>query len=234
MKEIGKVLRLRRYPVKSMRGEDLETGTVETYGLQGDRTYSYVLDHAPNPRFPWMTARQAAELLLYNPKIESSGEIRVETPDRSNYSISDTALEKSLEEKYGHPIFLMRRETGCHDSKPISLLGLPTIKELEKETQIGELVLERFRANIYADWNSGTPFLEDGLMGKEIAIGADVILKIVKKDSRCVIPTLDPTTSMADPGVLEIIKEKHAGFFGVYAEVVSRGIIRLADVIAEI
>ncbi len=235
MKEIGKVSRLRRYPVKSMKGEDLESAIVEAYGLLGDRTYSYVIDHAPNPRFPWMTARQAAQMLFYKPKITSSGEIDVETPEGSHYSISDTALEKSLEKKYGYPISLKHQETGCHDTKPISLLGLQTIGELGKETQIRELAPERFRANIYADWHSGLPFLEDRLVGKEIAVGADgVVLKIVKKDSRCVIPTLDPATSIADPDVLETIKEKHGGCFGVYAEVVSGGIIRLADIIVEI
>jgi uncharacterized protein len=230
MKEIGKVSRLRRYPVKSMRGEDLESATVEAYGLLGDRAYSYVLDHAPNPRFPWMTARQAAQMLLYKPKITPSGEIEVETHEGSHYSISDTALEKSLEEKYGYPISLKHQQTGCHDAKPISLLGLSTIRKLEKETQITELAPERFRANIYADWNSGIPFLEDGLVGKEIAVGGDgVVLRIVKKDSRCVIPTLDPATSISNPEVLETIQIKHGGCFGVYAEVVSGGMIRLAD-----
>ncbi|HYB03653.1 MAG TPA: MOSC domain-containing protein, partial [Nitrososphaerales archaeon] len=200
----------------------------------GDRTYSYVIDHATNPHFPWMTARQAAQMLIYKPKIMSSGEIDVETPEGFHYSLSDTALEESLEAKFGYSISLKHRETGCHDAKPISLLGLQTIEELEKETGIQKLAPERFRANIYADWNSRTPFLEDGLVGKKIVVGANVILKIAKKDSRCVIPTLDPATSKANPDILETIKEKHAGCFGVYAEVVSGGIIHQADIIAEI
>jgi len=235
MKQIGKVSRLRRYPVKSMRGEDLQSVAVEAHGFLGDRTYSYVVDQAPNPHFPWMTARQAAEMLLYKPKILSSGEVEVQTPEGSSYLITDDRLEKMLEEKYGYEISLKHQASGCHDSKPVSLLGLQTIRELERETQIGELAAERFRANIYADWDSGEPFIEDTLLGKEIAIGKDgAVVKIVKKDSRCIIPTMDPKTSRASPVVLETIQAKHGGCFGVYTEVVSRGSISKGDVISEV
>jgi uncharacterized protein len=235
MKQIGKVTRLRRYPVKSMRGEDLQIAALEEYGFLGDRTYSYVIDHAPNPRFPWMTARQAAEMLLYKPKFLVSGEVEVQTPEGYSYLITDSWLEKLLEEKYGYEISLKHRVSGCHDSKPVSLLGLQTIRELERETQIGELAMERFRANIYADWDSAEPFAEDRLLGKKIAIGTEgAILKIVKKDSRCVIPTLDPETSMEQPIILETIQGNHGGCFGIYAEVVSRGSIRMDDAISEV
>jgi uncharacterized protein len=230
MEELGKISRLRRYPVKSMRGEDLETAQVETYGVAGDRLYAYVLDHPPNPRFPWMTAREASEMLLYKPQFRSPGEIVVTTPGGGDLSISNLSLEESLEQKYGHAITLIHKETGCHDSKPISLLGLETARLLEKETHIETLAPERFRANIYADWDTHRPFFEDELVGKEIQIGKDgVVLKVVKKDSRCVIPTLDPETSRENPQVLQTIKEKHGGCFGVYAEVVSVGTIKLAD-----
>jgi len=230
MDELGSISRLRRYPVKSMRGEDLETAQVETYGIAGDRLYAYVLDHPPNPRFPWMTAREASEMLLYEPQFRSPGEIEVRTPDGGDYSISNLALEETLEQKYGHAISLIHKETGCHDSKPISLLGLATVQQLENETHIESLAPERFRANIYADWDSHVPFFEDELVGKEIQIGSEgVVLKVVKKDSRCVIPTRDPETSRESPRVLQTIKEKHGGCFGVYAEVVSVGTIKLAD-----
>lgn len=216
-----------------MRGEDLDTATVENYGFVGDRIYAYVIDDSPNPRLPWMTARQSAEMLLYKPKFVSSNEVEVECPNGANYSINDVKLEKLFEERYGYEISLKHRESGCHDTKPVSILGLQSIKKLSEECGIDDLAPERFRANIYANWYSGEPFLEDGFVGREVIVGdPGVRLRIVKKDSRCVIPTLDPMTAAAFPEVLETIKSKHAGCFGVYAEVVSTGAVRNGDTIS--
>jgi uncharacterized protein len=230
---IGRVARLRRYPVKSMRGEDLDQVFVEEYGFAGDRIFAYVLDDASNPKFPWMTARQAAEMLLYEPEYDELGNIRVTTPERVTYSITDNALEKSLEEKYGYEISLKQSQSGCHDTKPVSLLGMQSVRQLENEVNMGNLVPERFRANIYAEWDSGEPFLEDRLVGKTLFLGeGKVSLRIVKKDSRCVIPTLEPTTAKESPAIFEVIKTSHGGCIGVYAEVVSSGLLRVDDVIS--
>lgn len=230
---IGKVTRLRRYPVKSMRGEDIARVSLESYGIVGDRIYAYLVDHAPSPRFPWMTARQASEMLLYKPKFVRSGELEVLSPDGKKYFITDPGLERHLEEKYGYGICLKYRESGCQDAKPVSIMGLQSLKKLSEEAGISDLAPERFRANIYADWVNNEPFFEDSLVGKVIKIGdSGVSLKIVKKDSRCVIPTLDPETGRAFPKVLETIKSSHAGCIGVYADVVSGGTIHQGDEIS--
>jgi uncharacterized protein len=233
MPEIGTVARLRRYPVKSMRGEDLTDALVETHGLVGDRIYAYVLDNAPNPRFPWMTARQAAQMLLYEPKYLTPDSIEVQSPGGRSFTITDDALEKELEEKSGYKFSLKHETNGCHDSKPVSIISLQSISKLKEETGIAELGAERFRANIYADWLSGESFLEDRMIGKQITVGKPgVKLRIVQKDSRCVIPTLDPVTASAYPEVLETIISEHGGCIGVYAEVVSKGTIQKGDVIS--
>jgi uncharacterized protein len=44
---IGAVVSLRRYPVKSMQGEELATAQVRDYGLLGDRVYA-LLDNSDN------------------------------------------------------------------------------------------------------------------------------------------------------------------------------------------
>lgn len=227
---IGRVARLRRYPVKSMGGEELARASVEPYGFSGDRIYAYVVDDAPNPRFPWMTARQASEMLLYKPKFVQSGEVEVFSPDGKKYSMTDAGLERHLEKKYGYAISLKYSESGWHDASPVSIMGLQSLTRLSQEAGIIDLAPERFRANIYADWENGEPFFEDSLVGKAIKIGdSGVTLKIVRKDSRCVIPTSDPETGRALPKVLETIQSSHAGCIGVYADVVCGGTIVRAD-----
>jgi uncharacterized protein len=233
MTTMGSIARLRRYPVKSMRGEDLSEAVIEKHGIYGDRVYAFVIDNSPNPRLPWMTARHASEMLLYQPVFSSSNQIDVISPDGIKYSVTDEALERRLEEMYGYPLSLKQDLNGCQDAKPISILGVQTIDQLEKEVGNKYLSPERFRANIYADWKDGESFQEDKFLGKELSIGNEgVLLKIVKKDSRCIIPTLDPQTTEALPYVLDVIKSKHGGYFGVYAEVESCGTIKQGDAIS--
>ncbi len=59
---------LRRYPVKSCRGEDLDVAEVEPWGLTGDRRWMLV-----DPDGEVVTAREANQLVLINPEITDSG-----------------------------------------------------------------------------------------------------------------------------------------------------------------
>ncbi|MDA4111465.1 MAG: MOSC domain-containing protein [Thaumarchaeota archaeon] len=228
MTKIGAVKYLRRYPVKSMMGEDLDSAYLESYGITGDRVYAFINEENRNTRFPWMTARQAKELLLYRPQFASS-QMEIESPEGRKFSISDQLFLELIEEKYGYPIVLRYDRTGSKDSKPISLISMQTVEALSSETGL-TLSHERFRANIYAEWHNGKPFFEDELVGRTLKIGeGGAVIKIVKKDSRCIIPTLDPKTSEPSPIVLETIKKNHKGCIGVYADVEGVGSMRAGD-----
>ncbi|MFI5422317.1 MAG: MOSC domain-containing protein, partial [Nitrososphaerales archaeon] len=168
-------------------------------------------------------------MLLYKPRFQS-GLVDVTCPDGTVSFVTDAALEQRIEEKSDYEISLLHRDIGCYDSKPISILGLQTINKLALEINSVALAPERFRANIYVNWESGEPFLEDTLLGKVLSIGDNgVELKIVKKDSRCIIPTLDPETTDPNPAILETIKSNHGGCMGVYAEVLTPGILKSGD-----
>src|SRR5579872_508719 len=136
MEEIGSVKHICRYPVKSMRGEDLDEVIVSTNGIVGDRVYAFVDNDAPDERFPWMTARQANEMLLMKPSFVSiPSDVQIEFEDqKQQFAIKDESLEKLLEERYGYNLHLKFDTDGIFDSKPISLFGLDTMRELEKET----------------------------------------------------------------------------------------------------
>lgn len=232
LSKIGTLERIRRYPVKSMMGEDLARAEVSQSGIIGDRVYAFVMENAPNERFPWMTAREANEMLLFKPRfLEDHLSVSVTAPDGREFSISDEGLESYFERKYNRALLLRFDESGCKDSKPVSLISLQTVKALSHETAI-DLDPLRFRANFYASWDSGKPFYEDQLVGKTLKIGQTVELKVVKKDSRCVITTLDPNSSKASPQVLETIKTNHAGCVGIYATIKTQGKISQGDPIS--
>lgn len=226
MQRLGTVARLRRYPVKSMMGEDLEEASFEKNGVVGDRVYAFFDEKGKNGRqfpWPWITARQVPEMLLYEPRYRSSDITKLE------FFSNGKGIEEFIsfvEKKYSLKIRLGFDERGNHDSKPVSLLGLATVAQLEKESI--QLDPERFRANIYGEWEK--PFFENELVGRSLLIG-NVKLKILKKNSRCEIPTLDPKTARPSRIVLENITRKHGGCAGIYASVEESGVAKVGDVI---
>ena len=61
---LGRVESIWRYPVKSMRGEEVDEIFVAFTGLMGDRVYAIASTAAPKS-FPWHTAREQEDLVLY-------------------------------------------------------------------------------------------------------------------------------------------------------------------------
>jgi len=226
---LGRVARLRRYPVKSMRGEDLEKTRLEKSGMIGDRYYAFMDESRKNEtKFPWgwITARQVPELLLFEPKYPQNDLKRLEFFSNEN-RLSAQEMTSHLTKKYSLKVSLKFDEKGNFDSKPVSLIGLSTVRQLETES-VEDLDPERFRANIYAEWEDQRPFYEDGLVGKTLIIG-NAKIKILKRNSRCSIPTLDPKTAKATPKIQENITRNHGGFTGVYASVLQIGEVNVGD-----
>src|SRR5439155_27383257 len=67
MSIIGKVDSLWRYPVKSMRGEELDEAFASYSGIYGDRVFGF-RSSANHKRFPYFTAREQRRLLQYRPR----------------------------------------------------------------------------------------------------------------------------------------------------------------------
>jgi len=226
---LGKVARLRRYPVKSMKGEYLEKTRLDKSGMIGDRYYAFMDESRKNEtKFPWgwITARQVPELLLFEPKYPQNDLKKLEFFSNEN-RLSMEEMASYLAKKYSLKVSLKFDEKGNFDSKPVSLIGLSTVRQLETESVV-ESDPERFRANIYAEWEDQRPFYEDDLVGKTLSVGKAKI-KILEKNSRCSIPTLDPKTAKATPKIQENITRNHGGFTGVYASVEESGEVKIGD-----
>jgi len=222
-----------------MAGEDLDEVFVTYAGVAGDRAYAFVDPMNPSS-FPWMTGRLKREMILFRPRFlappdptdehPSPNRFRAEvaTPEGRMLSIDDPAFTPFFEERFGRKLELRFSERAMHDACPLSLLGLDSVQSLSKETGM-ELDHRRFRANFYARWENREPFYENGLVGAELRIGERLTVMVVKKDSRCVIITLDPSTAEASPKVFEVVAKNHASCLGVYASVLREGIVRAGD-----
>jgi len=257
MNIIGTVESLWRYPVKSMRGEELDEIFAGFSGVYGDRLFAFRSSASPKG-FPYFTARDQREMLRFRPRFrhpdkavapvnlreaESIGPgvnpvyadppdlmIEVETPAGNTLAIDDPGLIDMLRNELDdkHQLTLLRSERAITDCRPISLLALQSVRQLAEET--GAMVdKRRFRANIYLDLASAEGFAEDRFVGRSLRVGSKVILSILERDPRCMMITLDPDTGAKAPALLKKVAQAHGGMTGVYGAVLAEGMIVKGD-----
>lgn len=228
-----------RYPVKSMQGEAVAEIFVQYAGLVGDRAYAFV-DLSKKGNFPWLTARQLPELLRYQPRFKhtiavaqafphlTQFDLEVVTPSGENLPIQSQALLLELATKSEKQIELRFSEAGMQDARPVSLLSLQSIDQLAKDLAqpIDPL---RFRMNFYVHWDNEQAHYEDTLVGQKVQIGERLLLEINKKDPRCTIVTIDPTTTKKSPIIHRHLLQQLENCFGVYAVVIREGIVKADD-----
>jgi hypothetical protein len=102
------------------------------------------------------------------------------------------------------------------------------VRQLGEEVGVG-LDKRRFRANIYFDVESGRGFDEDDWVGRKLAIGAEVVVEILKRTKRCKLITLDPDTSEPNTTVMKRVALEHELRAGISAAVVIEGMINVGD-----
>jgi len=255
MSVIGKVDSLWRYPVKSMRGEELEEAFAGFSGIYGDRLFAFTSSASPKG-FPYFTAREQRRLLQYRPRFrhpekaerpinlteaESMGAnpvsadpselmVDVETPAGKTLAIDDLALIEMLRTDIDqkHQLTLMRSERALTDCRPISVFSLQSARQLAEETGM-PMDRRRFRANVYVDLGSANGFAENEFVGRSLRIGSKVVVTILERDARCVMITLDPDTGEKTPAILKKVAQAHEGMAGVYGAVLVEGLLHKGD-----
>ncbi len=260
MKVIGKVESLWRYPVKSMRGEELQEAFVGFAGFYGDRFYAFASSTAPKG-FPYLTGREKEQLLLYRPAYRHAEQMRkppnlaeaealgpgitplypaaadlmvdVQTPSGNLLAIDDPRLISLLRENLGekHELTLVQSHRAMTDCRPISLFSMQTRQQLSQELG-ADLDKRRFRANVYLELESGSGFGEDEFVGRTLRIGPKTTVAVLDRDPRCKMITLDPDTGDANPEIMRLVARAHDGKAGVYGAVLVEGAIRPGDKIA--
>jgi uncharacterized protein len=137
----------------------------------------------------------------------------------------------------GRPLRLARveRTDGAFDRNPVSIVSRASVEELGRHVEPpGAVDARRFRMLVEVD--GASPHQEDEWLGHEVGIG-EAVVRVTKRDPRCVITTQDPDTGLRDIPTLHVIKAyrglregKHLDF-GVYADVVRPGEIRVGDAV---
>jgi uncharacterized protein YcbX len=255
MNIIGKVDSLWRYPVKSMRGEELDEAFASYSGVYGDRIFAF-RSSANHTGFPYFTAREQRKLLQYRPRFRYPDKaarpinlidaetrnanplvadlaelvVDVETPDGKTLAINDPALIEMLRANVDqkHQVTLMQSQRAMTDCRPVSVFSLQSARQLAEETGTS-VDKRRFRANVYVDLTSADGFAENELVGRSVKIGPKVVISILERDSRCVVITLDPDTAEQSPAILKKVAQAHDGMAGVYGAVMVEGMLHKGD-----
>jgi len=255
MSIIGKVDTLWRYPVKSMRGEELNEAFAGFAGIYGDRVFAF-RSSASHKGFPYLTAREQRRLLQYRPRfrfpekaarpinlVEAESKdanplsadlaelvVDVETPDGETLAIDDPVLIEMLRADIDqkHELKLMRSERAMTDCRPVSIFSLQSARQLGEETGT-PIDKRRFRANVYVDLASAQGFAENEFVGKSLRIGPKVVVTVLERDPRCAMITLDPDTGEKTPSILKKVAQAHDGMAGVYGAVMVEGMLHKGD-----
>lgn len=116
------------------------------------------------------------------------------------------------------------------DAGMVHLLTTATLDRLSQLYPEGRFDVRRFRPNLVVAPSDGqAAFMENEWVGRTMAIGDAVRLRITKPCGRCVMTTLAQDDLPKDPGILRTAAQHNNVKVGVYAAVERGGLVRRGD-----
>lgn len=230
---VGHIEAIFRYPVKSMRGERLETATLGWHGIEGDRRFAFRRIDAPGG-FPWLTAGRLSGLLGYTPLPREDGNAdelptHVLTPDGETLELMGEALAAEIARSHGHPVEMMQLNHGVFDEAAVSVIADRTVTEICRAGQVAPDV-RRFRPNILVRTAANAAFEEDQWVGSTLAFG-EAAMAVTMRDPRCVMVNLDPDGGKPSPEVMKAAVRTNGNNAGVYGAVTQAGRIAVGQAV---
>ena len=209
---------LRRYPVKSMLGETVDSLSVDEGGAEGDRRLA-LIDTETGHVASAKQARLWRGLLKCTAKADT-GRVSIGLPDGTNVTADDPGVDDVLSRLVGRPVRLVsQRPDGATLERP----DPEKLLELGLDAEVGGRILKiaqatpgvsftdeaplhaittatlehigvealRYRPNLVIATPSGyPPYGENDWVGREIVVG-EARLRALTATSRCVVPTLE-------------------------------------------
>jgi uncharacterized protein YcbX len=216
MTELGTVTAIRRYPVKSMLGEELREVAVTPAGLEGDRAVA-VIDQQTGRVATAKHPRLWRGLLACAARWDD-GSPRITLPDGTSVAAGDgtagpllsgllhrdvrlsaerpegaTIERPSPEDVIDHgedadvPYATLQLGAGTPGRNFVDFAPVHLVTAATLDRVGVEMI--RYRPNLVLDIPGGAPFAENDWTGRDISIGP-VRLRVIVPTPRCAVPTL--------------------------------------------
>jgi uncharacterized protein YcbX len=217
---------LRRYPVKSMGGEDLEHVTLDGRGLVGDRWFAvedgegHFASGKSTRRF-----RRRDAVFKYAARSVPGGDVIVTGPG-GTWAVGDPALDATLSRAMGTSVAITPERGIPHqDMGHVSLVSTATLAWCASRWGIAADP-RRLRVNLVV--SAGTPFVEEQWLGAELVVGS-ARLRVVERVPRCRMIDIDQDGARSDGRWLKPLTAERGQCIAVYADVTVAGEIAVGD-----
>jgi uncharacterized protein YcbX len=248
------ITRLSVTPVKglSLRHPDAIDLTGE--GAAGDRLF-YLLDEAGklqsctrnpglyglsadyDPQSRRLEVTRGGEVLLGG-IIEPAGSVDTDLWGLRTISadaVADPVWSSFFSDLVGRRVQLFQARGSAYDVRPATLLGTGSVEELARQAGLARVDSRRFRMLI--EFSGGEPHVEDSWDGTLLEVGGAVV-RGGGPVQRCAATTRNPASGAVDLQTLRAIRAYRGlqdsvfglgANFGVYADVVQPGRVRVGD-----
>lgn len=226
-----------RWPVKSLRGEEVEQARLDGRGMAGDRAYA-LIDERENHGGKRLTVRQRAEMLHwrsgYDGGYDDASTPTLTAPDGTAWKWDDPGLAAALAESLGVPLRLHAAD-GQQDRGPTVLVTTEASRAALEEELGGPVDLRRFRPNLHLDLDAPA-FAEEGWAAGTVLSAGEVELAVTGEEAgpciRCAVPSWDPDGRERWPALQKWLIQEHENKFGVIMRVTRPGTVRRDDPVA--
>lgn len=245
MEQVGTVVQVWRYPVKSFQGEQVDALDVGPGGAVGDRMLA-VVDPAEGKV---MSAKRYADLLMASARFEGDGVV-ITLPDGSEHAADDPGVHQALSAWLGREVRLepppaeplpMEMYTGMSDEDTplFEWTGPPgrwvdladahwlttaSLASISPEHPDGEWDVRRFRPTALIEATGAYP--EEGW--SQIEAGS-VASEVIMPTMRCSMPSRAQPGLERDKAIGTTIRDANSNNMGVYATVTQSGTVRVGD-----
>ena len=238
--EIGTVAEIWRYPVQSMRGEQLTAADIAPKGVVGDRLYGVVDPDAgtvvssAQGRKKWRDVVTLSARYLSMPANDGSKPpVEITLPDGSTLRNDQDDIDQQLAAALGAPVHLADKigedKRSEYSHAPLHLLTTASLRQFATLHPEGRFAPARFRPNILIDTGDDSGFLEQGWIERRFRIGDTLEIAVTEHCKRCVMTTLPQGDLPMDPAILHTATHHNDTHAGVYAAVLRPGRIAVGD-----
>jgi uncharacterized protein len=218
------VLEIRRYPVKAMGGEALESVEVDGRGLVGDRAYAVVdgdgklASGKHSRRF-----RRRDQVFEFASRTTPGGV--VVSGREGEWPTPGDALDGVLSQAMGSPVRVLPETTTPYfDACPVSLIGTASLAWCREHLDV-DADRRRIRPNLVVETDE--PFVEETWSGP-IGIGG-VTLSPVERIERCRMIDVAQEGLAREGRWLKALTEAREMYLGVYLHVSVPGTIAVGQ-----